>query len=207
MRVIFAIPLLALLGGAAAAQTTPTRNPAEVLPGAYVVEPLHTQVTWSLSHLGFTTYFGRLGDVSGSLTLAPNSPATSQLSITMPTASLNTTSDKLNQELQGSDWFDAKSYPTISYKSTKVDIIGRGHATVTGALTLHGVTRPVVLDVRFNAAGVNPIDHHYTVGFQATGTIRRSQFGVTKYVPLVGDDVSLMISAAFEQANPSSPAH
>ena len=202
MRMILAAPVLALLGGAAAAQTTPTRNPADVLPGAYTVEPLHTQVYWSLSHLGFTTFFGRMSQVSGSLTLAPNSPATDQFSISIPTDSLNTTSDKLDQELQGSDWFDAKSFPTITYKSTKIDIIGRGHATVTGALTLHGLTRPMVLDVRFNAAGVNPIDHHYTVGFQATGTIKRSQFGVTKYVPAVGDDVSLMISAAFEPANP-----
>ncbi len=202
MRMILAAPVLALLGGIAAAQTTPTRNPADVLAGAYTVEPQHTQVYWSLSHLGFTNFYGRLSDVSGSLSLSPTSPGTDQLSIAMPTASLNTTSDKLNQELQGSDWFDARSYPTIAYKSTKVDLLGRGHATVTGALTLHGVTRPVVLDVHFNAAGVNPIDHHYTVGFQAAGTIRRSQFGVTKYVPVVGDDVSLMISAAFEQANP-----
>ncbi len=200
MRVILVAPLLALVGGAALAQTTPTRNPAEVLPGAYMVEPQHTQVYWSLAHLGFTTFYGRLSEVAGSLTLAPNSPAADQLAITMPTDSLNTTSDKLNQELQGSDWFDAKSYPTIAFKSTKVDIVGRGHATVTGALTLHGFTRPLVLDVHFNAAGVNPIDHHYTVGFQATGIIKRSQFGVTKYVPVVGDDVSLMISAAFVQA-------
>ncbi len=202
MRMILAVPLLALLGGTAAAQTTPTRDPADVLPGAYAIEPQHTQVYWSLSHLGFTNYFGRMSDVSGSLTLAPNSPAADQFSISMPTESLNTTSDKLNQELQGADWFDAKRYPTISYRSTKVDVIGRGHATVTGALTLHGITRPLVLDVHFNAAGVNPIDHHYTVGFQAAGTIKRSQFGVTKYVPVVGDDVSLMISAAFEPAAP-----
>lgn len=202
MRMIFAVPLLALFGGAAAAQTTPTRNPADVLPGAYTVEPQHTQVYWSLSHLGFTTFYGRMNDVSGSLSLAPNSPAADQFSITIPTDTLSTTSDKLNQELRGSDWFDAKSDPTIAYKSTKVDVTGRGRATVTGMLTMHGFTRPLVLDVQFNAAGVNPIDGRYTVGFQASGTIKRSQFGVTKYVPVVGDDVSLMISAAFEQANP-----
>ena len=203
MRLIFAVPLLALLGGGAAAQTTPTRNPADVLPGAYTIEPEHTQVYWSLSHLGFTTYFGRLSGVSGGLVLAPNSPVADQVSISIPTASLNTTSDKLNGELQGADWFDAPTYPVIAYKSTAVQILGRGHATVAGLLTLHGITRPVTLDVRFNAAGVNPIDHRYTVGFQATATVKRSQFGVTKYVPVVGDDVSLMISAAFVQANPS----
>lgn len=202
MRMILAAALLALLGGVAAAQTTPTRNPADVLAGAYTIEPQHTQLYWSVSHLGFTTFYGRLNDVSGSLTLAPNSPAADRLSISIPIDSLNTTSDTLNQELQAADWFDAKRYPTVAYRSTKVEIVGRGHATVSGALTLHGITRPVVLDVRFNAAGVNPIDHRYTVGFQATGTIERSQFGVTKYVPVVGDDVSLMISAAFEQANP-----
>jgi len=73
-------------------------------------------------------------------------------------------------------------------------------ATITGNLTLHGVTKPVVLHVRFIGAGVNPIDKAYTVGFEATGTIKRSDFGVTTYLPAVGDEVQLSIAGAFEQA-------
>ena len=79
-------------------------------------------------------------------------------------------------------------------------VTGARTADITGALTLHGVTQPLVLHARFNGAGVNPLDHAYTSGFEATGVIRRSEFGVAKYVPLVGDEVTLTISAAFEKA-------
>ncbi len=202
MRINLAATLAAALvsAGAAQAQTTPTRDPAEVRPGAYTVEPEHTQVTWTLSHLGFTNFSGRFSNVSGSLTLTPRNPLSSQFEISIPTDTVDTPSEKLNGELKGADWLDTTRYPTATYKSSKIELTGHGQARVSGALTLHGVTHPLVLDVHFNAAGINPIDHHYTVGFSASGTIHRRDYGVTKYDPIVGDDVTLTISAPFEQA-------
>ena len=96
------------------------------------------------------------------------------------------------------DWLDAAKFPTATFKSDKITAT-KGTAHVAGTLTLHGVTKPVVFTVTFNGAGVNPLDKAYTVGFEVRGRIKRSAFGVTKYVPLVGDDVDLIISAAFEQ--------
>jgi polyisoprenoid-binding protein YceI len=106
----------------------------------------------------------------------------------------------LDEELKGPQWFDAAKYPAISFVSSKVTPTGRGTARVDGTLTMHGVSKPETLAVKFNGAAVNPIDHSYSVGFEASGSVRRSDFGVKTYVPLVGDDVTLMISGAFEAA-------
>ncbi|MBB2200612.1 YceI family protein [Gluconacetobacter tumulisoli] len=189
--------LLAVTAGAVSAQA-PTQ-PADVQGGAYQVEPGHTQVGFSLLHLGFSYYSGLFSNVSGSLTLDPKTPSASTLNVTIPIASVQTTSDKLTGELKGEQWFDAARFPNATFTSTKVTPIGKDRATVTGNLTIHGVTRPETLKVRFVGAGVNPLDKKYTVGFEAKATINRSDFGVKMYVPYVSDAVELRIAGAFER--------
>ena len=175
-----------------------TRDPAAVQAGAYDVEPLHTRVLFSVSHLGFTTWYGEFTNVSGALTLDPKKPAESTLEIRIPTGSVSTTNAKLDSELKSDAWLDAGQFPEMVFKSTKVTETGKDSAKVTGDLTLHGVTRPVTLAVKFNGAGTNPLDKKYTAGFEVSGKIKRSDFGVKTYVPLIGDDVDLIISAGFE---------
>lgn len=192
-----ALAVLALAGPTLAQAS---HDPASVKPGAYAVEPNHTRVRFAVSHLDFTTYWGDFTGVSGQLKLDPAKPAASQVSISIPTASVSTTNAVLDGELKSGDWLDAADYPAITFKSTSVEPTGPASARITGDLTLHGVTRPVVLDAKFNAAGVNPLDQHYTVGFDAVAHVTRSDFGVKKYVPLVGDQVDVIISAAFEKA-------
>ncbi len=189
----------ALASTPAFAQFPASTNPAQVESGSYSIDPAHTQILFAVSHLGFTTYYGRFANASGTLDLSPKDPAASRLQITVPTATVSTTSDKLNQELEGAQWFDAQKYPEIAFKSVKVTRTGQDTAQVAGDLTLHGVTKRVTLAARFNGAGVNPLDKKYTVGFRATGTIRRSDFGMTTYVPLIGDQVELTLSGAFER--------
>lgn len=184
----------------ALSQSALVTDPAAVQAGAYKVEPNHTRVLFAVSHMGFSTWYGNFTHAAGALTLDPANPAASSLSVTVPTASVETTNTVLDGELKSPDWFDAAKYPTIAFKSSKVTLTGPGRADVAGDLTLHGVTRPVVLHAKFNAAGVNPLDKAYTVGFEVSGKIKRSEFGVTKYVPLIGDDVDIIISAAFEKA-------
>jgi polyisoprenoid-binding protein YceI len=187
-------------GSAALAQGPANPDPAAVRPGTYRIEPSHTRVLFSVSHMGFTTWYGDLTGASGELTLDPAHPQASRLEVTLPVASVSTTNAKLDDELKSADWLDTGRFPTATFHSTRVTPTGPRAADIAGELTLHGVTRPVVLHARFNGAGVNPLDHQYTTGFEVNGVIRRSQFGVTKYVPLVGDDVNLIISAGFEQA-------
>jgi polyisoprenoid-binding protein YceI len=185
---------LVLLAGAAAAQPV---SPASVQAGTYAIEPSHARVLFAVDHMGTSTWYGDFTHASGTLKLDPKNPAASQLEVSVPVASISTTNTVLDGELKAADWFDAAKYPTMTFRSTKVTVTGPGRATVAGELTLHGVTKPVVLEARFKGAGPNPMTKAYTVGFDATGKIKRSAFGVTKYVPLVGDDVELILSAPF----------
>jgi len=185
------------VAGSASAQTVTT--PSQVQAGSYDVEPGHTQVTFSVLHFGFTNYSGVFSNVSGSLDLDTKSPSASKLSVTIPTGSAQTTSTKLDEELKSDQWFDATKFPNATFVSTKIKLVGKSDAIVSGDLTLHGVTKPETLKVHFIGAGVNPLDKKYTVGFEATGTIKRSDFGVKTYVPYVSDDVTLRIAGAFEK--------
>ncbi|QEO18172.1 YceI family protein [Acetobacter vaccinii] len=186
-----------LAGNPASAQVV--TNAAQAQSGTYAVEPGHTQVGFSVLHFGFTNYLGVFSNVSGTLKLDTKNPASSRLSVSIPVASVQTTSAKLDDELKGDQWFDAAKFPNATFESTSVRVTGRNDAIVTGNLTLHGVTKPETLKVHFIGAGVNALDKKYTTGFEATGTIKRSDFGVKMYVPYVSDDVTLRISGAFER--------
>jgi polyisoprenoid-binding protein YceI len=177
-----------------------SHDPATVQEGTYEADPGHTRVLFAVSHMGFTTYYGEFTKVSGTLDLKPKSVGQSSLEIRIPTGSVSTPSEKLNGELVGADWFDAAQFHEIVFKTDKIATTGTDTADVTGDLTLHGVTKPVTLKVKFNGAGVNPGDKKYTVGFEVSGKIKRSDFGMKTYVPLIGDDVDLIISAGFEHS-------
>lgn len=183
------------LSGPAFAQAS--RDTAAVQAGTYNVDPDHTQVLWAVNHLGFSMYHGRFDKISGSLTVDPKAPANDKLDVTIDTSSIDTPSAKLTGELISDKWFDAKQFPAITFKSTKVVAAGKDHAKVTGDLTMHGVTKPVTLDVAFLGAGPNPFFKVYTLGFQASGAIKRSDFGVTTYAPAIGDETTLTLSGAF----------
>jgi polyisoprenoid-binding protein YceI len=201
MKSIFASTavLLVLASSAVAAQDFNT-DPAAVAAGAYVVEPAHTRVQFAVSHIGFTHFFGDFTGAKGNLILDPKNVAASQVDITLPVASVSTTNTTLDGELKSASWFDAATYPTIRFVSTKVVLTAPGKATITGNLTMHGVTKPVELAASFNGSGVNPLDKNYTVGFDATTALKRSDFGVKTYLPMIGDETSVRISAAFEKA-------
>jgi polyisoprenoid-binding protein YceI len=193
----------ALLGaggaGVALAQqpTPPNQNPNAVPAGRYEVEAEHTRIQFKVAHLGITDWYGDLTHASGTLSIDPKNVATAVVDISIPTASVSTTNATVDDALRGAQWFDADHFPTIHFVSTKVVRNGARAATVTGNLTFHGVTKPVTLKATFNAAGANPMSKRYTIGFNATTTILRSDFGVKTYVPLVGDETELRISAAF----------
>ncbi len=201
MRTSFLVLALAAITppGLCQAQSAANTAPSAVEGGTYKVEPHHTQVGFSVLHMGFSLYTGRFADVSGDMTLDPKAQAESTVRVSVPVASVSTTSAKLDEELKSADWLDAAKFPTMTFKSTTVTPDGKGQAKVMGDLTLHGVTKSVNLEVRFIGSGVNPLDKKYTTGFEIAGDIKRSDFGVTKYVPLIGDVVHLSINGAFEK--------
>ena len=197
LKLLTAAGAALMIAGAAQAAGPANPDPTAVQAGAYTVEPVHTRIGFSLSHMGFSTWYGDFTGATGSLTLDPARPASDRLSITLPIASVSTTNAKLDGELKSPGWLDATQFPTASFVSSQVTPTGPGQADVMGQLTLHGVTRPLTLHVKFNGAGANPLNKAYTVGFDAQGMIKRSDFGVVKNVPLIGDEVTLTLSGAF----------
>lgn len=200
MRLIANALLIALIASPSLAAGPANPDPAAVTAGNYAVEPWHTRVQFSVSHMGFSDWYGDFAGATGTLSLDPKQIGASKLEISIPVASVTTTNAKLDAELKSAEWFDADKHPTIRFVATKVERTASDRANITGDLTFHGVTKPVVLDARFNGAGINPLSKAYTIGFNATTTINRSDFGVKTYVPLIGDAVTLRISAAFEKA-------
>jgi len=176
------------------------KDPTKILGGAYVVEPEHTRVMFAVSHKGFTTYYGQFSKASGTLNLDTKNPAASTFDITVPVATVSTTNSVLDGELREKPWMDATTYPTITFKSVSVKPTGPNTADVTGAFTFHGVTKPLTLKVKFNGAGMDPQEKKYTAGFDVSGQLKRSEYGMPVAVPLIGDDITLIISGAFVKA-------
>lgn len=195
--------LAPLLLAAPALAQMPTTQPGKPSPalataGTYHVDGGHTQVLFTVNHMGFSEYTGQFTQPTGSLTLDPKNPSASQVTITFPIDKVSTTVAALDTHLKTPDFFDAARFPTGTFTSTR--IVARGtSATITGNLTLKGVTKPVTLAATFIGAGTGVMGAKKTnVGFHATTTIKRSDFGINYGIPLVSDEVRLQINAAFE---------
>ncbi len=189
---------LSLIGGGVIAQSSATKAPAEVQAGTYKLDPAHGKITWSVNHLGFSTYVGQFVNVAADLTLDPANPSASTLTATVPLADVDPNSDGLKAHLQTPDFFDAAQFPTATFVATSIviDADDATEAEVTGDLTLRGVTRPVTLDVQFNQAGPS-MGGVYKVGFDGETTIKRSEFGINFALPAIGDEVELHIEGEF----------
>lgn len=166
----------------------------------YEIDPTHTQVQFTYSHLGFSNITGRFDQVQGDFRFDVADPSQSSVSITIPVQSISTGVDKLDEHLLKADFFDATQFPTATFTSTGVTAAGEGKLAVAGDLTIHGVTRPVVLDVTINKIGEHPMRKRPAAGFDARATLKRSDFGVGAYVPMVGDEVTLSITVEAFQA-------
>jgi polyisoprenoid-binding protein YceI len=194
------VAALALLaGGAVVAQSALTKVPSEVRAGAYALDAAHGKITWSVDHLGFSTYYGQFVNVQAQLTLDPGNPANSSLTATIPLTEVDSNSDGLDRHLQTADFFDTANHPTATFvsRSITLDADDANEATVVGDLTLRGVTRPVTMEVEFNQAGPS-MGNTYKAGFDGEATIKRSEFGITYGIPMgLGDDVKLHIEGEF----------
>lgn len=203
MRLVLA-SLLALCAVPVLAQDPPAEapgapDPSRVVAGTYAVDPDHTQVLFTLTHLGFSNYTGMFVEPTGTLTLDPANPSAAKVDITFPIAKVRTSVAGLDEHLQKPEFFDAAQFPTGHFVSTRVTVANQS-AQIEGNLTLKGVTKPVTLDAQFVGAGKSPMGPpKVNVGFAATTTIRRSDFGIDYGIPLVSDEVLLTINAAFVQ--------
>jgi polyisoprenoid-binding protein YceI len=191
---------------AAPTATAPKPPKAEIPAGAYTLDKTHSTLVFRVSHLGFSNYTAAFADFDAKLTFDQDNAGVSALEATINPASLTLPAPPAGflTELTGPQWLNTATYPAITFKSTKVDLTGPDTGKVTGDLTLHGVTKPVVLDVTYNGgyAG-HPMDPHARVGFSAKGAFKRSDFGIAYGVPAPGttmgvsDEVQVTIESEF----------
>ncbi len=160
----------------------------------YKLDPSHTAITWHVNHFGFSTPSGKFMNVDGQVTLDEANPASSSVNVTINVADINSGVAKLDEHLKTPDFFDVAKFPTASFISKKVELTGKDTAKVEGDLTLRGVTKPVILDVKLNQIGENMMKLK-TAGFTASTTIKRSDFGMSTYVPNLGDEVKIDIES------------
>jgi polyisoprenoid-binding protein YceI len=169
----------------------------------YDIDSSHSGVVFGWNHFGFSNPTARFDKIEGSVLLDKTDLTKSAISVTLPLESLDTGVSKLDQELKGPEFFDAAKYPAITFKSTKVEKTGEKALKVTGELTVHGVTKVVTLDATVNRIGIFEIPGVIkapAAGFDATTIIKRSDFGVTKYLPVVSDEIPVRITLDAKQA-------
>lgn len=185
MRKIAFLALAGLLATGTAVQAAPV---------TYTLDPGHTMVSFTWNHFGFSNPVADLGISQGTLVYDPAAPTKATVDVTMPLSALDTHVPALDEHLKKPDFLDANKYPTITFKSTKVVAAGKDKLKVTGDLTVHGVTKPVTLDVTVNRVGDHPMLKAPAAGFNATTLIKRSDFGVGAYVPQVSDEIKISIT-------------
>lgn len=173
----------------------------------YKLDPGHTNVIASWSHFGYSHPSANFGEVSGTLVYDAADPEKSSVEVSLPLSGLNTFVPALDGHLKKAEFFDVGKYPAATFQSTSVRAVGIGMFEVIGTLTIKDVSRPVTLHVKLNNAGVHPMTKQEAIGFDATATIKRSDFGMGMYAPAVSDEISLRITteAAVPANTPTSP--
>jgi polyisoprenoid-binding protein YceI len=159
----------------------------------YEIDPAHTHILFVVSHLGFSNTHGEFLEFDGEFDLDPDAPENSSISMTIDAASLDTAHDERDAHLRNADFFNVEEFPEITFETTGVEVTGEDTAQLTGDLTMLGVTRPVTLDVVLNAMGDHPFQDKTVAGFTATGTVDRTEFGMTYGAPAVGEQVEITI--------------
>lgn len=167
--------------------------PAFAAPVSYKIDPAHAAVAFIVNHVGFSNVIGRFDTVGGDVTFDKDAVEKSVVNVTIDTTSVDTNHAKRDEHLRSPDFFNAKEFPKMTFKSTKIEKTGDKTGKLHGDLTMLGVTKPVVLDVTFNKDGVSPASKLETAGFSARGTVKRSEFGMKYGVPAIGDDIQLLI--------------
>lgn len=187
----------------AIAQTT---APGTLPAGIYVSDETHTSVTFKVSHMGMSHYTARFAKAEAELNFDPADPTKSSVKASVDPLSIKTDypyPDKkdFDKELSsGADWLNAEKFPTITFNSTRIEKTGETTGKMHGDLTLLGVTKPVTFDVTFNGAyAEHPMAKIPAMGFSATGKIKRSEFNFNQYIPMIGDDVDLLIEIEFKK--------
>lgn len=158
----------------------------------YQLDPNHTAVMWKVNHFGFSNPSGKWY-AEGTLLLDKAKPEKSQVNVSIKIAKISTGLEDLDKHLKGKLFFNVEKYPDANFISEKIELTGADSAKIHGQLTLHGMTKPVILETKLNKMGVNPINNKDTIGFSAHATLKRSDFGISTLLPGLSDEVEINI--------------
>ena len=161
----------------------------------YNFDPMHTYILWHINHFGFSIQAGKFTMVDGTLILDEAKPENSKVNVTVHTDIIATGIPKLDEHLKSDTFFDVAKYPTATFVSNKILVTGKDTGKIYGTLTLHGVSKSVILDAKLLKIGMHPMNNKKSVGFSATTTVKRSDFGMGAYLPNLGDEVQIDIGA------------
>lgn len=180
---------------ASALALTLLAGPALADPVSYAFDKSHSNLAFSYNHLGYSTTDGRFADWDGKLMIDQDNPADSTIEFTIKIDSLDTFWPDRDTHLKSADFFDAAKFPTATFKSTKVEQTGEKQLAVTGDLTIKGITKPATLTVDVLNLGEHPMKKKPAAGFAVSTVIKRSDYGMDKFVPYVGDEISISFDA------------
>lgn len=162
---------------------------------AWEFDKSHTRVGFTVDHLGFSSVIGDFRQFDGQVQYDPKQPASLKVNFDIDTKSIDSGWAARDEHLRKADFFNVDKFPKMTFTSTAVKVLGENKSQVTGNLTLLGVSKPVTLDVTLNKLAINPITNKQTAGITATTSLKRSDWGMTTYVPAVGDEIAVRIDA------------
>lgn len=188
-----------IVGGAAVAACLCA--PASAEPEEYRIDKAHTQILYEVDHLGFAVSHGRFADFDGTLLIDKDDPSRSSVEVTVNTDSLDSFWPDRTKEMKKLDFFNVEEFPQMHFKSTSIEQVGEDRLKVTGDLTILAKTMPVSFDVTVNSTAANPMNGAPMVGLRATTRIKRSEFGMSAFVPAIGDEVDITIDLEAQKAS------
>ena len=167
--------------------------------GSYAVDKAHTTILFKVNHMGFSTFVGRFNEFEASLDFDSEHIERSNLHAIVNMASVDVNNPSFEDSLKGRFWFDVERYPQAIFTTHSASVTGSGKLTFLGDLTFLGKTLPFSVDVKFNGSATNLLTQKYTLGFDASGILKRSDYGLDQYIPAVGDEITLEIYAEFQR--------
>ena len=179
--------------GVAAAAVLLVPGAARAQIETYTFDKAHTQILFFVNHLGFSMSQGEFHEYDGAFTFNRGEPEKSKVDVTIQTASIDMDDEKWDAHMKNADFFDVENFPTMSFKSTGIEVTGENSANITGDLTILETTKPVTLAVVHNKSGVHPFNGKFVAGLSGTTTIKRSDFGMNFGIPGVADEVQIRL--------------
>ncbi len=159
----------------------------------FAFDKSHTRILFFINHMGFSETVGEFTMYDGNFVFDEKEPTKSSVEVTLKPEGIRTPSPELDKHLQNQDFFNTAKFPNITFKSKEIKVTGKNTGEAHGDLTMLGVTKPVILRITLNKADYHMMTGSYVAGFSAEATVKRSEFGMNYGIPMVGDEVKLLV--------------